>query len=264
MHAEDMILHDYLGHWWVDGRKPYMVYSKTGGTSYVSENVASRGWSLQRWREENCDSFLVRCLVPKPKDTIENHQWSMMYDDAHADWGHRDNILDEGHRAVNIGIAFNGRRVTLVQHFEGGDVEAVETPTLSSDGTLNLSVSKVRSGLSIGEIVSIYYDPLPVPMTPAQIDALDSYCIGGGTTTRCSDSVIDMLKPPRPGWNYSGLDANEVVADVWREDEDSFGITANLGNLVAKPGVYTVVLWKDDGTDWLSDLLLELSVVKTE
>ena len=264
MHAEDMILHDYLGHWWVDGRKPYMVYSKTGGTSYVSENVASRGWSLQRWREENCDSFLVRCLVPKPKDTIENHQWSMMYDDAHADWGHRDNILDEGHRAVNIGIAFNGRRVTLVQHFEGGDVEAVETPTLSSDGTLNLSVSKVRSGLSIGEIVSIYYDPLPVPMTPAQIDALDSYCIGGGITTRCSDSVIDMLKPPRPGWNYSGLDANEVVADVWREDEDSFGITANLGNLVAKPGVYTVVLWKDDGTDWLSDLLLELSVVKTE
>ena len=48
----------------------------------------------------------------------------MMYDDAHADWGHRDNILGETHRAVNIGIAFNGKRTTFVQHFEGGEVEA--------------------------------------------------------------------------------------------------------------------------------------------
>ena len=30
------------GHWWVDGRKPYMVYSETGGTSYAAENM---GWT---------------------------------------------------------------------------------------------------------------------------------------------------------------------------------------------------------------------------
>ena len=47
-----------------------------------------------------------------------------MYDDAHADWGHRDNILRESHRAVNIGIASNGRRTTFIQHFEGGAIEA--------------------------------------------------------------------------------------------------------------------------------------------
>ncbi len=262
LHAEDMLEHDYLGHWWIDGRKPYMVYSVTGGRSYVSENAASSGWTLNRWREKNCDSPRVRCLVTTPKEALKKHQNSMMYDDAHADWGHRDNILDEGHRAVNIGIAFNNRRVTFIQHFEGGDVEADAPPSLGNDGILSLSLSKKRAGLSIGEIVSIYYDPPTVPMTPAQIDALDSYCIGGGATTRCGDSVIDVLKPPQPGWHYSGLYANEVVADVWEESDNSFQVVASLGNLVNDPGVYTVVVWKASDTGWLSETLLELSVVR--
>ena len=179
MHAQDMLEHDYFGHWWINGMKPYMVYSVTGGTSYVAENAATDGWTLRRWLEKNCDSLLVRCLIPKPKEAVEELQWSMMYDDAESNWGHRDNILDESHRAVNVGIAFDGKRVTFVQHFVGGDVEAVESPTLARDGTFTLALSKNRHGIDIGGVASIYYDPLPVPMTPAQIDALDSYCLGG-------------------------------------------------------------------------------------
>ena len=79
-----------------------------------------------------------------------------------ANWGHRDNILDTGHRAVNLGIAFNGKRITFVQHFEGGDVEVVEPPTLASDGKFTLALSKNSPGLDIGRVASIYYDPLPV------------------------------------------------------------------------------------------------------
>ena len=68
MHAQDMLEHDYFGHWWINGMKPYMVYSVTGGKSYVAENAATDGWTLRRWREKDCDSFLVRCVVPKPKE----------------------------------------------------------------------------------------------------------------------------------------------------------------------------------------------------
>ena len=74
--------------------------------------------------------------------------------------------------------------------------------------------------------------------------------------------MIDVLKPPQPGWHYSGLDANEVVADVWEESENSFQVVASLGNLVNDPGVYTVVVWKASDTGWLSETLLELSVVR--
>ena len=263
-HAEDMLEHDYGGHWWINGMKPYMVYSVSGGTSYVSENSSWSGWTLEQWREKNCDSFLVRCSVPSARQAIEELQWAMMYDDAHADWGHRDNILDESHRAVNIGIAANNRRVTFIQHFEGGDVEAIEPPTVSRDGRFSLRVAKILDGLAIGRVASIYYDPLPKPMTPAQIDALDSYCLGGGATTRCGEPVVRILPPPGQGRYYSQLDANEVVADVWAEDDDSFQVVAYIGHLLTNPGIYTVVIWRDSGTNRFSERLLSLSILPKE
>ena len=262
LHAEDMLAYDYQGHWWSDGRKPYMVYSETAGTTYVAENAASSGWTAERWQEKNCDSAFVRCIVSDPRESIETLQWGMMYDDAHADWGHRDNILRGTHRAVNIGIAWNKRRVTFIQHFEGGDVKADAPPALSSNGTLTLSMEKEASGVKVGGVVSVYFDPIPVPMTSRQIDALDSYCAGGGQTTRCGDPVARILDPPPPRSFYSDLDANEVVADSWEETADSFSFTASLGGLATTPGVYTVTVWRDSGTRQLSEVLAQLSVVQ--
>ena len=260
LHAEDMLAHDYFGHWWADGRKPYMVYSQTGGTSYAGENAATSGWTDREWNAQSCGSRLVRCIVPDLAESITDHQQSMMYDDAHADWGHRDNILGESHRAVNIGVASNGRRVTFVQHFEGGAVEADGPPVLNANGVLSLSLAKRETGVVIGRVVSIYYDPPPTPKTPAQIDTLRSYCIGGGFTTSCGDPVARILSPPGPGRYYSNLDSNEVIADSWNETADAFSFSANVGGLMQRPGVYTVVIWRDSSRGALSEALVELSL----
>ena len=262
LHAEDMLEHDYQGHWWADGRKPYMVYSETGGGSYVAENAASSGWTALQWRAANCDSFLTSCQVTQPRDALRELQWLMMYDDAHANWGHRDNILRESHRAVNFGVAFNGRRVTFAQHFEGGAVEASAPPSLSSAGTLSLSLVKREAGVRIGQVVSIHYDPLPTPKTAAQIDSLDSYCVGGGFTTRCGDPVARILEPPDPGYSYANLGANEVIASAWSETGDSFRFTAGLGALATRPGVYTAIVWRDSGGGLLTEPLAELSATQ--
>ena len=260
LHAEDMLAHDYFGHWWADGRKPYLVYSQTGGTSYASENAATSGWTDREWNAQSCGSRLVRCIVPDLAESITDHQQSMMYDDAHADWGHRDNILGESHRAVNIGVASNGRRVTFVQHFEGGAVEADGPPVLNANGVLSLSLAKRETGVVIGRVVGIYYDSSPTPKTPAQIDTLRSYCIGGGFTTSCGDPVARILIPPGPGRYYSNLDSNEVVADSWNETADAFSFSANVGRLMQRPGVYTVVIWRDSSRGSLSEGLVELSL----
>lgn len=262
MHAEDMIAHDYFGHWWMDGRKPYMVYSETGGTSYVSENASTSGWTNRRWAERNCGSFLVNCIVPEVREAVEDAQWGMMYDDAHADWGHRDTILGVSHRAVNLGIASNGRRVVYVQHFEGGDVVADTRPSLSGDGVLSFSVSKVAGGVDIAEQVTIYYDPPPTPKTPEQIDLLDSYCTGGGFSTKCGEPAAAVLKPLGGGSYYVGLERTDVVANEWSESSDKFSFSASMGGLLNAPGVYTVVVWRDSADGWLSENLVELSFVK--
>jgi len=239
-----------------------MVYSETGGTSYVSENASTSGWTNSRWAERNCGSFLVNCIVPEVREAVEDAQWGMMYDDAHADWGHRDTILGVSHRAVNLGIASNGRRVVYVQHFEGGDVVADTRPSLSGDGVLSFSVSKVAGGVDIAEQVTIYYDPPPTPKTPEQIDLLDSYCTGGGFSTQCGEPVAAVLKPLGGGSYYVGLERTDVVANEWSESSGKFSFSASMGGLLNAPGVYTVVVWRDSADGWLSENLVELSFVK--
>ena len=185
----------------------------------------------------------------------------MVYDDSHADWGHRDNILGEPHRVVNIGIASNGRRVTFVQHFEGGDVVATTLPALSPEGNLSFSVSKVADGIAIAPLVSIYFDPPPTPKAPEQIQRLHSYCVGGGFTEGCGEPVAEVLEPPPPGSFYTSLQGNEVVADEWIETPRGFSFSASLSNLASAPGVYTVVVWRDS-PDLFTEVLVELSVTK--
>ena len=184
----------------------------------------------------------------------------MMYDDAHANWGHRDNILRESHRAVSIGIASNGRRVTFVQHFEGGAALANAPPHLSTDNFLTFSMTKAEPGIRVGGVVSVYFDPPVRPLTPLQIDTLRSYCVGGGATTDCGDPVVRILDPPGDGYYYSDLDPNEVVAYEWAETEEGFSFGADVGELMSTPGVYTVIVWRDTGGGWFSEVLIELSV----
>ena len=260
LHAQDMVEHGYLGHWWVDGRKPYMVYTQTGGTSYASENAAFSGWTDRRWESQNCDSSRVRCNRGNNMQTITEHQWGMMYDDAHANWGHRDNILRESHRAVNLGISWNKKRMAFVQHFEGGAVNARSGPTLSRNGILSLELVKRERGIEIAGVVSVYYDPPPTRMSLAQIERLDSYCVGGGQTTNCGDSVIDILPPLDAGWSYTDLTHTAIVADAWEETNSSFSFSADVSNFDHRPGVYTVIVWRDTGGDWISEQLLELSI----
>ena len=257
-----MLDHEYFGHWWKDGRKPYMVYTQTGGRSYVAENVAVDGWTNERWDEEDCDFFLVNCVVPEPDEAVERAEWGMMYDDAQSNWGQRDNILGSTHRLVNLGIAWNERQTIFVQHFEGGDVAADGPPQLGVDGTLSLKLTKLADGLEIANVVSVYYDPPPSQKTPAQIEGLDSYCLGGGFTTICAEPIATILQPPRLGSLYSNLEPDDVIAEVWKENATEFSFLAKLGSLATEPGVYTVVVWRDSPGPLLSEAVLELSTIQ--
>ena len=130
IHAEDALTNGYLvGHWTAGGRKPYMLYRQAGGTGIVAENAAGSGFSLAK-----CQKPRVVCGLIDAEADITDHQWGMMYDDAHADWGHRDTIISPNYDTVNIGIAFDDHRLAFYQHFEYNGVAYIEEPVL--DGAL--------------------------------------------------------------------------------------------------------------------------------
>ena len=183
----------------------------------------------------------------------------MMYDDAHADWGHRDNILRESHRAVSIGIASNGRRVTFVQHFEGGAALAHGPPELSSDNVLSFSMDKVEGDVQVGGVVSVYYDPLPTPKTPEQIDRLRELLH--------RRRLHDVLRRPcrsHPGAAREPVTATQTLTPTkWWPFRGLIRTTTShskptLGGLMQScPGVYTVTVWRDTGGGWLGEVLVE-------
>jgi hypothetical protein len=232
-HAEDMLAEYYLAHWDTAGMKPYMRYTAAGGVNYEGENSAYSGWY-----DKSEDP--ARYVPLDVKQELKELEYRMMYDDAESNWGHRDNILNARHKQVNIGIAHDGHRLTLVQQFEGDYVELSTLPQLAN-GVLTAAgwVS-----LGVADSVAVFYDPLPQPMTQADLQATPhSYSLGR--------RVVTVLPPPPTGYTYSRLPEDAMVADLWEAGPTgSFRVQAGIGQFLVQngPGVYTVVIWtKADG-----------------
>jgi hypothetical protein len=203
----------------------------------VAENAAGSGFEVGQ-----CQKPLVVCAAVDAKEQIAGHQFSMMYDDAHADWGHRDTIINPNYDTVNIGIAIDGHRIAFYQHFEYTGLEYTDEPLIEG-GRLRLA-ARPLDGHSIGA-VAVYYDPSPVGKQPPEIQSLDAYCYGGGFTDECDGvrPIAVVLEPPPPGSQYRDLRPEQVISDVWNERGDGVvEIEADLGSLVGDPGVYTVVV----------------------
>ena len=235
IHAQDMFDNYFLSHWGTDGLKPYMRYTVGGGTNYEEENSAYSGWY-----DRSVDPRLYAIIDPKQE--LEQLQYQMMYDDAGSNWGHRDNILNKWHKKVNIGIAHDSRRLTMVEQFEGDYLELAGPPalgngTLSLDGVISLGVL---------DSVAVFYDPLPLPTTQSDLlNGPKSYSLG----TR----VVTVLPTPPPGYYYSQLPENAVEASKWEVSGGAFAVQADISMTLDQhgPGVYTVVVWTKVDADYV-------------
>ena len=241
LHAEDSVRSGYVvGHWTSNGLKPYMLYTQTGGVGVMAENSAGQGTG-----SENCDEPAVICGTIDVLSTIETLQWSMMYDDAHADWGHRDTIVDPIYDTVNIGIAFTDTHIAYYQHFEYTRLTHITIPTLE-DGILSVSLQPTP-GYEMGYL-AIYYDPPPTPKHPEEISNLRSYCVGGGFTDNCEniEPIARVLEPAPPGSYYVDLNPADVVAHLWNVHGDgSVTIKADLRQFTIVDGIYTIVMYSN-------------------
>jgi uncharacterized protein YkwD len=217
-HAYSMLINGYFSHWDTQGYKPYMRYTIAGGTGAVDENVAY---------EQYNGKFTSTAAV---EDALKQMEYDMVYDDAAHNYGHRDNILDPYHNMVSIGIAYNQNFVYLVQDFENKLINWSQFPTLSSSGQVVLSGSFVMSENI--EMVQIFYDPPPTPLTPQQL-ANPPY-------DGSYDEGTFVAGVVQPGFQVQG--GATITASIWQLSADSFTIAFNMKNVIQAdgPGVYTI------------------------
>lgn len=257
-HAEEMLSEGYLAHWGLDGLKPYMRYTLSGGYNYGAENVSGPPYYSDPdiYRHENVLGLL--------KETQSGLMESP---------GHRRNILNKWHKSVNIGIAFNESAVSVVQQFEGDYIEFTKLPSIEN-GVLSFSGS-TRGGFLL-KTVQVWYDQAPHSLTLGQVGSTHCYTSGtpiiflrppappsasyvedesSYTWGRCPDPYgVSPNTPPRepsssPPFRVTLSDASGVIpwvdAEIWAESGASFSVEADISQHIAEQGggVYTVVIW---------------------
>ena len=184
LHAESALADCFASHWGLNGLKPYMRYSLAGGYQSNAENGSGSDYCIT----ERDGYTAIRSV---------QQRLGRMMDGLMSSSGHRRNILDERHRKVNIGLAWDRYNIYMYQHFEGDYVEYDQLPAIN-DARLSFS-GKVKNGVRFDDRedlgVQIYYDPPPSELTRGQVSR--TYCYDGGLP------VAALRPPPNPGWHYS-------------------------------------------------------------
>lgn len=232
IHAEDVLSHRTISHWLSNGEKPYMTFSRLGGTGDVSQNVGFSGFASI----DECKRPNVICEKTDPIESIRKSQYSMMYDDASSDWGHRDNILRPHHTHVSLGIAYDDYTFAFVQNFEDNYLIS-DNPIIVSGNNV-----KINSNLKSGVIqnIGIFYDSLPTSDLYFQHRNDGSYGLG--------DSIAVVVSPPPPNSFYNQPSGYKLIeANRWSVGNNSVLIDFSLSSVLTKPGVYTIGVWVDEG-----------------
>lgn len=243
-HAEDMLRNGYHSHWNSDGVKPYVTYTQLGGKHYVAENLST---TFLRCPSENCGPHTF-----VPKEEIERHQHKMMYDDAEADWGHRDTIINPEHTHVNFGFTYDEKNFYFVQHFE---TKIIQWDYLELEpGSILRMEGSIPDDYSIANI-AVYLDPNPRTLTGHELlneppynnnyydhgtlDGLLAPKLGLGTQYKeCLEGSMLITKE-------NGQDAC-VSYEIYNDetsDDSRFDITADVSRWLQEPGFHTVGIY---------------------
>ncbi len=193
LHAEASLEHCFSSHWGIDGLKPYMRYGLGGGYQTNRENGAGLSYCIRAH-----DGYrAIASVEQEMRRTVE--RWMDIP-------GHRRNVLDEWHRKVSIGLAWDAYNFVAVQHFEGDYVTYPRLPTLAN-GVLTIT-GTTKNGVVFNDdqtlAVQIHYDPLPHALTRGQLSR--TYCYENGRP------IAGLRAPSRGGWSYA-------LGEFWLQQE---------------------------------------------
>lgn len=171
VHAEDVFKTRLISHWMTNGEKPHMTHTRYGGNGDVNQNVAVYGYTTADCTVDTCEKIDVL-------EAFRQLEYDMIYnDEACCNNGHRDNILDQYHTDVSIGIAYDDYFAVLVQNFETNRF-IQDDPVLTEDNTRRVVFEGFLSDGSTPESIHVWYDSLPSPQVYEEYKTSKFYDMG--------------------------------------------------------------------------------------
>ena len=254
-HADDMLEVGYYSHWNSNNLKPYSAYAKIGGMGYVGENIATT-WAY-------CSTPPCTRFAFDAKEQIQDHQYAMMYDDAHADWGHRDNIIDPDHTHVNFGLAYDDDNLYFVQHFESN---VIEWDVVEMSGGILVLDGRLAPGYESDGFAYIFEDPTSMRISASALNNQAPYNWG---YYEFGDVVGAVVEDPGPNSYYDecGSGVMEIAGTDGRKDcvdyvkyleyagmPDRFYAKADVSKWLDMEGLHTFGIYVKN-TESLKDVL---------
>ena len=214
-HADEMAAYGYLGHWSLDGRKPFQRYTEAGGQDEDAENAA--GCRLHRAKTALSKS---QFFSKKDLDSCE----SAFFDEKPPQDGHRQNIIQPDHTAVGIGLTMANRCLYCTQEFidHYGDFSAI--PHTIKHGEKFILKGKLVKGAHV-DSVELRSEDFPKPMSADEINLTYSCSLPDGEVTeyfQYDEKYHMSVKHVGGGELFS---VNVIPEATWR------------------PGLYYVLVW---------------------
>jgi hypothetical protein len=252
--SENILSTKYMSHLTTEGEKPYILYSKLGGYGKLRQNVAFIGDPLLYGK---CISGEIDCKKINPLKTIDFLQDIMVYNDAHAKWHHRYNMLDNYTTHVSLGIAYDDYSFALVQNFENNYIN-FSNPIHMKNGDGHVKISGTLLNETRLHGIEIYYDNLPTNSFYEQYKDPNNYQPGNLVATVKAATNVGF----DTGISNSGLEKNSTdvplsIPVMLNPEQESYSFSE--GNQVIsleleilplikekKSGVYTIVVILED------------------
>ena len=194
LHADAAFDGCYSSHWDRWGLKPNHRYSLAGGAGAGGENVSGSSYCYKT--RDGYSTIQIRAAVAE----------------AVSGWvsspGHRLNLLNPVHTAVNVGIAYGRYNAVMVQQFSSDYVKYTSKPTISTEGqlTMNGTVNGATLNIGIFSNVQIAFDPPAQPLTKGQLALTYSSCL--------PQEIGLLLRPAPPGTRYTHTEGLTKVVTV--------------------------------------------------
>lgn len=150
--VEYMLKTGIFSHYDADGRHPIYYYTKLDGGKYAAEENGA----MVKCPPTN---KTVICYVNMTDFIVGSIRW-MVYNDSHADWGHRRSLLDPCNNYVSVGIVYNGSEAHMTIYMVSRWVRWIKPPTydgmrFTAEGYVN---DTIGPNSYFNYYVRIFYD----------------------------------------------------------------------------------------------------------